>query len=199
MRVLYGVSIGQTAQATQAALGSDPTTPLAALIEAARSGDGAAFETLLGSRVDRTYRTARAILGNDADARDAVQEAWLAVWRQLPRLREPASFEGWLDRILLNACRTALRRRGRVREIPMAAEHDGRTWSGEPEQVAERDMVERAFQRLTADQRAILVLHHLQRRPVAEIAHVLGVPEGTVKWRLHAARAALDRALEHDR
>jgi RNA polymerase sigma-70 factor (ECF subfamily) len=199
MRVLYGVSIGQTAQATQAALGIDPTTPLAALIEAARSGDGAAFETLLGSRVDRTYRTARAILGNDADARDAVQEAWLAVWRQLPRLREPASFEGWLDRILLNACRTALRRRGRVREIPMAAEHDGRTWSGEPEQVAERDMVERAFQRLTADQRAILVLHHLQRRPVAEIAQVLGVPEGTVKWRLHAARAALDRALEHDR
>jgi RNA polymerase sigma-70 factor (ECF subfamily) len=193
------MSIGQTAKAPELAHATEFQAPLAGLVEAARTGDSAAFEALLTTRLDRTYRTARAILGDDADARDAVQEAWLTVWRQLSSLREPAAFEGWLDRILVNACRTALRRRGRVREIQLATPLEVMTTAPGPEQVAEREAVERAFARLSAEQRAVLVLHHLHQRPVAEIAMALGVPEGTVKWRLHAARAALDRALEQDR
>ena len=64
------------------------------------------------------------------------------------------------------------------------------------EHVADADLVRRAMEHLDCDQRSILVLHHVQDRPIAEIAKVLGVPSGTVKWRLHAARAALQRALD---
>lgn len=197
--VLYGMSIGQTASAPDVALPSETQASLAGLVEAARAGDSAAFEVLLGSRLDRTFRTARSILGNDSDARDAVQETWISAWRHLPRLQDAVAFEGWLDRILVNACRSALRRRGRVREIHLVESPDFIVKSPGPEQVTERDVVERAFGKLTAEQRAVLVLHHLHQRPVAEIATALGVPDGTVKWRLHAARAALDRALEQER
>ena len=83
-------------------------------------------------------------------------------------LREPAAFDGWVDRIVVNACRTRLRERSRVREIPMADGFEQRDPSlgSSPEGVAERDAVERAFERLTPDQRAILVLHHLHHQPV---------------------------------
>jgi RNA polymerase sigma-70 factor (ECF subfamily) len=193
------MSISRTAQVHEVAPASDIEAPLAGQVTAAMTGDSAAFEALLRSRLDHTYRTARAILGNDADARDAVQNAWLAAWRQLPRLREPAAFDAWLDRILINACRSSLRRRGRVREIQVATPPDVIAPSPGPEQVAERDALERAFARLSVEQRSVIVLHHLHRRPVADIASALGVPEGTVKWRLHAARSALDGALGEDR
>ena len=171
------------------------------LIAAAQAGDRAAFDALLTARLDRTYRTARAILGNEPDARDAVQDAWLSVWRRLPGLREPAAFDGWVERIVVNACRTRLRQRSRVREIPMADGFEQRDPSlgSSPETIAERDAVERAFERLSPDQRAILVLHHLHHQPVVAIAAALGIPEGTVKWRLHAARTALSQAMEADR
>ena len=175
--------------------------PDTGVIAAAQAGDRSAFDALLTARLDRTYRTARAILGNEPDARDAVQDAWLSIWRRLPDLREPAAFDGWVERIVVNACRTRLRQRGRVREIPMADgfEQSDPSHGSRPEDVAERDAVERAFERLTADQRAILVLHHLHHQPVLAIAAALGIPEGTVKWRLHAARTALSEAMEADR
>jgi len=171
------------------------------LVAAAQRGDKSAFDLLLGARLDRTFRTARAILGNEPDARDAVQDAWLSIWRRLPSLREPVAFDAWADRIVVNACRSRLRERTRVREIPMAPDFDQREPrpSADPEAVAERDAVERAFELLDPEQRSILVLHHLHHEPVAAIAAVLGIPEGTVKWRLHNARAALDAAMEADR
>jgi RNA polymerase sigma-70 factor (ECF subfamily) len=171
------------------------------LIAAAQAGDRDAFDALLTARLDRTYRTARAILGNEPDARDAVQDAWLSIWRRLPGLRQPAAFDGWVERIVVNACRTRLRARSRVREIPMADgfEQSDPSHGSRPEGVAERDAVERAFERLSPDQRAILVLHHLHHQPVVAIAAALGIPEGTVKWRLHAARTALGQAMEADR
>ena len=70
---------------------------------------------------------------------------------------------------------------------------------GLDEEAASLDELEHVFARLSLDQRTILVLHHLERQPVARIAAVLGIPEGTAKWRLHAARAALERSLEEER
>jgi RNA polymerase sigma-70 factor, ECF subfamily len=168
-------------------------------VESALDGDIRAFDRLVLVHLPRTYRIALAILGSEADAGDAVQEAWLAAWRQLRTLRDPARFDAWLDQVLVNACRMSLRRRGRVREIRMPDGFDAEAPQAALNEVAERDLLDRAFCRLTVEQRAILVLHHLERRPLSAIAAALAIPVGTAKSRLHAARAALERVLEAER
>lgn len=167
------------------------------VIGRAQAGDAAAFELLIAPRLDSLFRSAWAIVGNEADARDATQEACLSAWRELPRLRDVDRFDAWLGRVLLNSCRMLLRRRGRVREItvPDGWEPAAPTFSG-PSSVEDADLVARAFDRLDPDARALLVLHHLQHEPLVRIAATLGVPVGTVKWRLYAARGALERALK---
>ena len=167
-------------------------------VRAAVEGDDAAFESIMGERLARTFRMALAILGSEADARDATQDAWLQAWRHVASLKDPDRFDAWLDRIVVNACRMTLRRK-RVREIPMPSDFDRPGDAHGPDGLAERDALERAFDRLTVEHRTVLVLHHLEERSVAEIADVLGVPAGTVKSRLHAARSQLERRLEAER
>jgi RNA polymerase sigma-70 factor (ECF subfamily) len=175
------------------------------LVEQARSGDRVAFERLVEPWIEPAFRIALAILGREADARDATQDALLDAWRNIRRLRDADRFDAWLGRIHVNACRAIGRRRGRsaVREIPLSMLPDpaepASRGRGLEEESASLDELERVFARLSLDQRTILVLHHLERQPVARIAAVLGIPEGTAKWRLHAARAALERALAEER
>ncbi len=178
------------------------------LVRRAGGGDVAAFDMLVATRIDRCYRLAWSILANDADAADATQEAFVAAWRELPRLRDPAAFDGWLNRIVANAARMARRHRVRLREIQIpsvsptspspdaSVDHADSRSSAPFDDVAERDAITRAFDRLRPEDRAILVLHHVEDRPVAEIARSLGIPTGTAKWRLHAARRALEREME---
>jgi RNA polymerase sigma-70 factor (ECF subfamily) len=172
------------------------------LVEKARSGDRAAFDAIVRSRIDAVYRTSLAILGNTADAADATQETFVSAWCARGSLRDADRFEAWLGRINVNACRETLRRRGRsrVREIRLPEPEADRpepasTERALDERTAEADAFDRAFGRLSVDDRAVLVMHHLQERPVSEIAAALGAPEGTVKSRLHRARAALETAL----
>ena len=171
------------------------------LVEQAISGDRNAFDSLVRSRIDAVYRTSLAILGDAADAADAVQETFVSAWRHRAALRDPDAFDAWLGRINLNACRGHLRRRGRtrVREIRLLDPEDGRepVATGRPfdDRTADADAFDRAFARLSFDDRAVLVMHHLQERPVAEIAAALGAPAGTIKSRLHRARAALESSL----
>jgi RNA polymerase sigma factor (sigma-70 family) len=175
------------------------------LAEEARRGDRLAFERLVEPWIEPAFRTALAILGREADARDATQDALLHAWRNIRGLRDPDRFDAWLGRIHVNACRAIGRRRGRsaVREIPMEMlpdpEGPASRSSGPDEASASLDELERVFARLSVEQRTILVLHHLERQPVARIAAVMGIPEGTAKWRLHAARAALESALKEER
>src|SRR5262245_52560579 len=96
-----------------------------ALVRRARAGDAAAFEILVGSRIDRCYRLAWSILGNDADAADATQDALVSAWRQLPRLRDPGSFDGWLNRIVANTSLMARRHRVRLREVSVPPARPG--------------------------------------------------------------------------
>jgi RNA polymerase sigma-70 factor, ECF subfamily len=175
------------------------------LVRRARAGDAGAFDVLVASRIDRCYRLAWSVLGNDEDAADATQEAFVAAWRQLPRLRDIAAFDGWLNRIVGNAARMSRRHRVRLREIAVETDATLDTIDGpkrpehgrsESDQVVGNDAIGRAFDRLRPAERLILVLHHVEERPVAEIARSLGIPVGTAKWRLHAARSALERALE---
>ncbi len=175
------------------------------LLERAALGDTEAFGAVLGPRLERLFRMAMAVTRSEADARDAVQEASIKAWRQLPNLRAAASFDPWLSQILVNACRGLLRSRNRrqVREIP-AEEPDttlgsrvlSNPASGGQEAVAQAEAVRRAFDRLDPDARALIALHYVENRPVAEIAGLLGVPVGTVKWRLFRARRVLDGALK---
>jgi RNA polymerase sigma-70 factor (ECF subfamily) len=178
-----------------------------ALVLRARMGDVAAFEMLVDSRIDRCYRLASSILSNEADAADATQDALVSAWRQLPRLRDAGAFDGWLNRIVANAALKTRRHRTRLREVSVRPAFPGDEPS-QPEaprdtrartdqdQLVDNDAITRAFDRLRPQDRMILVLHHVEERPVAEIARSLGIPVGTAKWRLHAARQALEKAME---
>ena len=180
------------------------------LIEQARAGDRAAFEALVRLKVDAVYGTALAILGHEADAQDAVQEAFVAAWRSLAGLRDVDRFEAWFGRIVVNACRMSLRKRRGVREITVqSARTDGVGSDGDVREragtdrpladiAASADTFDRAFDRLSADERALLVLRHRDELPVADIAARLGIPAGTVKSRLFSARRALERALARE-
>jgi RNA polymerase sigma-70 factor (ECF subfamily) len=168
------------------------------LVARAAGGDADAFEALVATRLNRAFRTATAILGNEADAHDAVQEAFVATWRHLPQLRDRTKFDAWLNKMIVNRCRDALRRRRRSREISIEGALDLRSEDATGA-AAGMAALSSAFDRLSVVERHLLVMHHLHRVPVADLAKELGIPEGTTKWRLHAARAALTRALETDR
>jgi RNA polymerase sigma-70 factor (ECF subfamily) len=185
--------------------GATVLTPRGVLVERARAGDRSAFEALLDRWLDQAFRIALAILGREADARDATQDAFLQAWRELPRLRDPERFDAWLSRIVVNSCRGVLRGRRRVTireisldDVPGHAEPATEFEAAWGEQPASLDALEHAFDRLSVPDRAILVLHHLEHRPLVEIAEVLGIPVGTAKSRLFAARHALERALEDE-
>jgi RNA polymerase sigma-70 factor (ECF subfamily) len=170
------------------------------LADRARHGDLDAFEELMHARLDAIYRLSFAIVGNEPDARDSTQEAFIAAWRRIRELREPDRFEAWLQRIAVNAARMTLRARGRrrVREIPagdvaaLAMVSDGTTTRIDR---SDANVLGAALDRLSFDQRSILVLHHLEGQGLAELSETLGIPIGTVKSRLHTARAALGAAL----
>jgi RNA polymerase sigma-70 factor, ECF subfamily len=179
------------------------------LVERARRGDADAFVALIEERHVAMTRVAAAILRDPADVADALQETLLSLWRELPSLRSAAAFPAWADRVLVNACRLVLRRRARrrIREIALpggavgvleAVETIGGRAGAFDADLAERDAFDRAFETLDPDGRAILVLHHLEGRSVADIASVLGVPEGTAKSRLFTARRRLEEALERE-
>jgi RNA polymerase sigma-70 factor (ECF subfamily) len=168
------------------------------LVERAASGSVEAFEALVAPRMNRSFRTASAILGNEADAHDVIQDAYLAAWRNLPRLRDRSNFDGWLNTLVVNRCRDVLRRRRRGREV--AIDLESNVSAEDPTAgLASLAALTAAFERLPAEQRYLLVTHHLHGVPVAELARQLRIPEGTAKWRLHTARTALERGLEAER
>jgi RNA polymerase sigma-70 factor (ECF subfamily) len=175
----------------------------AELLALAARGDADAFDALMGGRLDRLFRMAVAITRSETDARDATQEACVLAWRELPRLRDPGRFDQWLSQILVNSCRMLLRsrRRGSIREISMD-DPDRSASSPEPsipadaDRLGEADAIRAAFERLDPTTRSLLVLHHVEERPLAEIARVMGQPVGTIKWRLSRARGALQSALK---
>jgi RNA polymerase sigma factor (sigma-70 family) len=148
--------------------------------------------------LDRAYRMAGLLLANGHEAEDAVQDALTVAWQSFDRLREGAKFGAWFDRILVNTCRDRLRRRGTVRFIPLAPDVDpaGR----DPFQAfLERDALLAGLDRLTADERIVVVLRFWADLPLEAIADRLEWPLGTVKSRLHRALGRLRQTLDSDR
>ena len=174
------------------------------LVRRGQAGDEAAFARLVDLYVDRMLRIALGMVREDADARDAVQDAFLQAWRDLPRLRDPEAFGAWLGRVTINACRSHLRRERRhVREIAVIDGSDegldvADRGKGFADRHADLDELERAFDRLTQEQRTLLVLHHGEHLDLAAIAVMVGIPVTKVKSRLFTARRALERALEDE-
>ena len=169
------------------------------LVEQARQGDEVAFSELIDLDGDRCYAIAYRILRDVERAQDAVQQAFLLAWRELPRLRDAERFEVWLHRLLVNACYEEHRRYKRWSEKVRFLPVDGPAGADETVSVDDRDALERAFRRLSPEHRAVAVLHHHAGFPLASIAEIAGVPLGTVKSRLHYATRILRETLAVDR
>ena len=167
------------------------------LVEAAQRGDHEAFEVLATAAGDRLYAIARLILRAADLAEDAVQEALVRAWQQLPSLRDPDRFDAWLYRLVVNACADEGRQlrhwSEQVRSLHLESSVNDETGA-----VADRELLERGFSRLKPEQRAVIVLHHHSGFSAAEIARMLGIPEGTARSRLHYATEAMRAALEAD-
>jgi RNA polymerase sigma-70 factor, ECF subfamily len=166
------------------------------LVEAAQRGDQEAFMDLVRSRGDRLFAIAHRILRDVDRAEDALQDALVIAWRDLPGLRDPDRFDAWIHRVLTNVCiAQATRERRRttnLRVLPM----EGPPAVDELIVVADRDQLDRGFRRLTPDERAVLVLHHYVGYGLTEISELLGIPAGTVRSRLHHAHRAMRAALD---
>ena len=169
------------------------------LVERAQRGDQEAFAALVHLVSDRLYAVAFRILRDVDRAEDALQQALVDAWQDLPGLRDPERFEAWTYRLVCRASyREANRARRwttRVREISVA---DGPVGNDRSSQLSDRDELEQSFRRLTPEHRAVLVLRYFVGLPVTEIAATLGVPVGTAGSRLHYAVRSLRAAYEAD-
>jgi RNA polymerase sigma-70 factor (ECF subfamily) len=168
------------------------------LVVRARQGDHDAFARLVAGSIGRLNAIARLILRDYALAEDAVQDCFVDAWRSLPGLRDPERFQAWLTRLLVRSCQDARRRaRRRIVELPLLT-NDGPDVPDHQARFAVIDQIERGLQRLTVDERAVLVLTYYLDLPIAETASVLGIPSGTVKSRLHRAISALRATVDAD-
>ena len=168
------------------------------LVIRAQHGDEGAFASLAVACGDRLHAVSHRILRDIGLAEDATQQALLAIWRNLPELRDPARFDAWSYRLLVRACYAEGRR--------------ARTWSpnmrilpaDEPvasdglDAVLHRDELETAIRRLSVDHRTVLVLHHYADIPLDRVAQILEIPVGTAFSRLHHAMRAMRAALDAD-
>jgi RNA polymerase sigma-70 factor (ECF subfamily) len=168
------------------------------LVVAAQRGDQVAFMDLIRARVDRLFSIARRILHDVDRAEDALQDALVIAWRDLPDLRDPDRFDFWIQRVLANMCiehaRRDRRRYARLEVINL----DDHVASDQLAGLADRDIVDRAFRRLKPEERAVLVLRHYLGYEPSAIADLLGLPGGTIRARLHHAHRAMRAAIEAD-
>jgi RNA polymerase sigma-70 factor (ECF subfamily) len=167
----------------------------AELVERASRGDRDAFDLLMSDAIDRLYWMARLIV-RDADlAEDAVQEALIHCWRELPRLRDSSRFDAWLHRLVVNAATDQHRRRRRYTSAVALIPESG-VEADFAIGLAVADELRTAFERLRVEHRIVLVLYHYLGLSAPEIADVLGLPGGTVKSRLHYAAEAMRAAVD---
>jgi RNA polymerase sigma factor (sigma-70 family) len=168
------------------------------LIGRAQRGDEEAFASLAVAAGDRLHRVAYRILRDTSRAEDATQQALLAIWRDLPQLRDPQRFDAWSYRLLVRACVTEGGKANRwMPNLQLVAADEPHERDG-TSSVYDRDQLERGFRRLSVDHRAVVVLHHYLDLPLEEVAEALGVPVGTVRSRLLHAMRGLRAALDAD-
>ena len=177
------------------------------LAAAVGAGDEAAVRELLRRHNQRLFRTARAILRDDAEAEDAVQDAYMKAIRAIGTFRAEAKLSTWLTRIAANEALERLRRRKRAEVLPLEADveippPDDAPQPDSPEQLAmraeARRIVERRIDGLPEAFRTVFVLRMIEDMTVEETAVALGVPEATVRTRLFRARSLLRESLARE-
>ena len=165
------------------------------LVERAQRGEREAFRALAEGLIARLYKVALLML-NDRDlADDAVQETLVLTWRDLPGLRDPDRFDAWVHRVLVRSVYRLARRERRHLERQLVAT-DSTALPDPANAIADADQIDRGFRALTPEHRVVLVVKHYLGLPDEEAAHVLGIPTGTMKSRLHRATAAMRAELE---
>jgi RNA polymerase sigma-70 factor (ECF subfamily) len=168
------------------------------LVIRAQQGDQRAFEMLASQNYARLQKAAVGILRDRHIAEDATQQAFLDIWRDIRRLRDPSKFEGWSYRLLVRVCYAEAKRKPtwvadsevRPTDEPLVADAFG--------VVIDRDQLERGFQHLSMDHRTVIVLHHLMDLTLEQVAEALDIPRGTVYSRLSRAMEALRAAMDAD-
>ncbi|HEY5611514.1 MAG TPA: sigma-70 family RNA polymerase sigma factor [Thermoanaerobaculia bacterium] len=182
-----------------------------ALVARLRAGDESAYETLVRTSTAPLLRTARRILRSEEDAREALQETFLAVWKSIGKFQSQSRLTTWLHRIAINACLMRLRSRNRVPEVDDIEKYlprfleDGHqiessvAWESPESMLQESEL--RAFVRRSIDQlpdsyRIVLLLRDIEELSTEETAEVLGITRVAVKVRLHRARQALRTLLD---
>ena len=190
----------------------------AELIDAARTGDGAAFEVIMRHHNRLLFRTARSILKNDSEAEDVVQETYVKAYAHFGGFAQNSRLSTWLVRIAVNESLGRLRRQMPARAIEVDPDSvtdsnmmqeqilplglAARPAPADPETRAARDeirrLLEQAIDALPQAQRAVFVLRAVEEFSVADTALCLGIPQETVKTRFHRAKRALRRLLSDE-
>ena len=177
------------------------------LIRRVLSGETDAFEPLVTENQTRAFHLACRLLGNEADAADAVQDAFVKAYTSLADFRGDSRFSVWLYRLVNNVCIDMLRRRKRQETVPLQTEDEDGEETELPlpddrwdpaalaERAADREAVRAAMAALPADCREILTLREIGGLSYEELAGQLGLEPGTVKSRLNRARKKLCRLL----
>jgi RNA polymerase sigma factor (sigma-70 family) len=167
------------------------------LVVRAQHGDKAAFSLIATEIADRFLAVSRRILRDIELGQDATQQALLAVWQNLPQLRDPARFEAWSYQLLVHACYAEGRKERRwgpnVRLLP-----DDHAAPDDLGPVVDRDQLERGFARLSLEHRTVVVLHLYLDLPLDRVADICGIPVGTAHSRLYHALRGLRAALDAD-
>ena len=194
---------------TTAKPGTSPApAPEPGLAARAAAGDGAAFEMLMRRHNQLAFRTTRAILKNDAEAEDAVQEGWLKVWRALGGWRGESRFTTWLVRVMANEALGRLRRT-KAQVIPLEvamgsrdrttqealSEAPHRSPEAELARAQTRRLIETRIDLLPDIYRSVFMLRAVEEMSAGDVAEALGIPEATVRSRLFRARALLREGL----
>jgi RNA polymerase sigma factor (sigma-70 family) len=182
----------------------------AALVERIRAGDSSAFEVLMRRHNRRLYRLARAVLKDDNEAEDALQEAYLYAWRAMAQFRGEAALSTWLSRLVLNECFGRVRRTARRHNIiPMVSSNTDVDMSNmaadeavRPDKILARTQIravlERTLDELPESFRLVFILRSVEELSVEETAQTLGIPEATVRSRHFRAKSLLRESLAQE-